>query len=205
MTKYVTEAIGTLLLTFTVGLTSDPVAIGTVLIALIYVCIHKSDAHFNPAVSIAAWARGKLSPGELAGYLTGQFSGGILAAGLCWWITDVTFYSAPDPSATTLQFISIELIFSLLLILTYIMLIYPAKRRKNPVYGVIIGIVFAGCLLVSQPIAGTGLNPAITTSFALFDYMNFGDAYQFLPVYILAPFISGLLASVLHRILLSEK
>jgi len=203
MNKYVTEAAGTLLLTFTVGLTSDPIAIGTVLIALIYVCVHKSDAHFNPGVSFAAWAMGKLSLGELAGYLSGQFIGALLAGGFCWWIADISVFSAPDPSVSTIQFISVELIFSLLLILTYIIMIYPATRRKNPVFGVIIGAVFAGCLLISQPIAGTGLNPAVATGFALFDYLNFGNAYQFLPVYILAPCVAGLIASVIHRFLLS--
>ena len=65
--KYVTEAIGTFFLVFTVitavssGSPLAPLGIGAVLMVMIYAGGHISGAHYNPAVSIAAFVRGGLS------------------------------------------------------------------------------------------------------------------------------------------------
>jgi aquaporin Z len=67
MRKYVTEFIGTFGLVFTVGCAVvgkaalAPLAIGAALMVFVYAGGHISGGHYNPAVSLAAYLRGRLS------------------------------------------------------------------------------------------------------------------------------------------------
>lgn len=204
MKKYAAEGFGTFFLALALGLTSDPIAIAAVLIALVYICIGVSDAHFNPGISLAVWVRGKITLRELFGYTASQITGAAAGAGTCWWIAGTTYYSVPGAQTGTFQFITVELLLSLLFYTVFLCMIYPSTRRRSPVFGLIAGIVFAGCLMISEPIAGFGLNPATTSAFALFDLINLGVAYQYLPVYILAPGIAGFIAAFFHKQIIGD-
>ena len=73
MRKYVTEFIGTFGLVFTVGCAVmgkaalAPLAIGAALMVFVYAGGHISG-HYNPAVSLAAYLRGRLSRQDLGPY-----------------------------------------------------------------------------------------------------------------------------------------
>src|SRR5262249_37677941 len=74
LAKSTTEAIGTMFLVFTIGCAVRsgsplaPLAIGAVLMAMIYAGGHISGAHYNPAVTVAALVRGRIAIREAAGY-----------------------------------------------------------------------------------------------------------------------------------------
>ena len=53
MKKYITEFIGTFFLVLVIGLSGNPIAIGGVLMIMVYMGGHISGAHYNPAVSLA--------------------------------------------------------------------------------------------------------------------------------------------------------
>ncbi|MBV8317964.1 MAG: aquaporin, partial [Planctomycetaceae bacterium] len=67
MAKYIVEFIGTFFLVFTVGMTVigasagviPPLAIGSALMVMIYAGGHISGGHYNPAVTLAVWIRGR--------------------------------------------------------------------------------------------------------------------------------------------------
>jgi aquaporin Z len=87
MKKYVVEFIGAFFLVLTVcmcvvgGLGNwAPLAIGIMLMVMVYAGGHISGAHYNPAVSLAVYLRGKLALGELPAYIFAQVVGGVLAA-----------------------------------------------------------------------------------------------------------------------------
>ncbi len=204
MKKFAAEGVGTFFLVVVIGVTTDPIAIGLILTALIYTSIHVSDSHFNPAISLAAWIRGRIERSELGIYIAGQFFGAIAGGAFVWWISKLTYGPSPDQATLPYEFIAVEVLFSFFFILLFLCMIYPSRRRRNPLYGAIAGIGLAGCYLVTIPITGAGLNPAMSSGFILFDYINNGSSYQHLPVYLLAPGVGAIIAAYTHKLLIDD-
>src|ERR687889_435347 len=73
--KYATELIGTFVFLFTIAaavLSASPLAplaIGSVLMVMIYAGGHVSGGHYNPAVTLGVWLRGKHPTGEVLPYM----------------------------------------------------------------------------------------------------------------------------------------
>ena len=83
MNKYVVELIGTFFLVFTVGCTVigggagviPPLAIGAALMVMIFAGGHISGGHYNPAVTLAVWLRGKCDAKDVGPYMISQIIG----------------------------------------------------------------------------------------------------------------------------------
>src|ERR1700692_339499 len=88
MTKYVSEFIGTFFLVLTIGCavighgagTLAPLAIGSALMVMIFAGGHISGGHFNAAVTLGVWLRGKCEGKDAAPYMIFQIIGAVLAA-----------------------------------------------------------------------------------------------------------------------------
>src|SRR5260221_9121785 len=88
MNKYLTEAIGTFFLVLTIGCTAigggsqvlPPLAIGAALMVMVYAGGHVSGAHYNPAVTLGVWMRGRCPSTEVAPYWIAQLVGAMAAA-----------------------------------------------------------------------------------------------------------------------------
>src|SRR6202051_5000847 len=84
--KLVVELIGTFFLVFTVGASVRsgsslaPLAIGAVLMVMVYAGGHISGGHYNPAVTMAALVRGRITAGEAVGYWVSQLIPGLVGA-----------------------------------------------------------------------------------------------------------------------------
>src|SRR3954471_3749367 len=84
--KLTVEFIGTFFLVFTVGMAVAnagnlaPLAIGSVLMVMVFAGGHVSGAHYNPAVSTAILVRGKMTQEEYGPYVAAQVVAGIAAA-----------------------------------------------------------------------------------------------------------------------------
>jgi aquaporin Z len=86
--KYVTELIGTFFLVLTIGTTIiagaagviPPLAIGAVLMVMVFAGGHVSGAHYNPAVTLGIWMRGRLVAKDILPYVLFQLIGALLAA-----------------------------------------------------------------------------------------------------------------------------
>src|SRR5437868_10454780 len=106
MNKYLTELIGTFFLVLTIGLSvlggtpMAPLAIGSVLMVMVYMGGHVSGAHYNPAVTLAVFMRGKLAAKEVVPYWIAQLVGAILAGVMVYLILDKTFAPTPAPGMT---------------------------------------------------------------------------------------------------------
>src|SRR5437762_2965843 len=88
MKKYLTEFIGTFFLVLTIGMcviepgagNLAPIAIGSALMIMVYAGGHVSGGHYNPAVTLAVWLRGKCPASDVPGYWATQIVGGVAAA-----------------------------------------------------------------------------------------------------------------------------
>jgi aquaporin Z len=88
MNKYIVEFIGTFFLVLTIGCTVigngagafAPLAIGSALMVMIFAGGHISGGHFNPAVTLGVWLRGKCEAKDVAPYMISQIIGAVLAA-----------------------------------------------------------------------------------------------------------------------------
>src|SRR5512140_3795709 len=88
MNKYITELIGTFFLVLTVGCSVviggagviAPLAIGSALMVMIYAGGHISGGHYNPAVTLGVFLRGRCPKADVLPYWIAQFVGAALAA-----------------------------------------------------------------------------------------------------------------------------
>lgn len=87
MNKYVVEFIGTFFLVLTVGCTVigggagviPPLAIGSALMVMIFAGGHISGGHFNPAVTLGVWIRGRCDTKDVVPYWAAQTAAAAVA------------------------------------------------------------------------------------------------------------------------------
>src|ERR1700722_19590049 len=101
MQKYVVEFVGTFLLALAISLSANPIAIGLMLMALIYAGGHISGGHFNPAVSFGAFMRKRLSIEDLAWYCGAQLLGAFAGIWMFGVVTEAMF--SPDSPMELMQ------------------------------------------------------------------------------------------------------
>src|SRR5439155_26703475 len=76
-----------------------------------------SGAHYNREVAIAAVLARKLSGADLLPYLVAQLAGAMVAAAIADWILGAPFAPAPAPTASVLQALAVEALFTFALCL----------------------------------------------------------------------------------------
>lgn len=202
MRKYLTEFIGTFFLVFTIGLTATagspfaPLAIGSSLMIMVYMGGHVSGAHYNPAVSLAVFLRGRMaSAGELLVYVVSQLAGAI-AAGLATRLTTgQTFAPAPSDSASVMAALIIEVLFTFALALVVLNVAVSAKTQGNSFYGLAIGFTIVVGAFAGGPISGGAFNPAVGTGPILVHAALGGGTLANLWLYWVGPLIGGGLAA----------
>lgn len=207
MRKLLTELIGTFFLVLTVGaalLTEAalaPLAIGAVLMVMIFAGGHVSGAHYNPAVTLAVLIRRRISAVDAAGYVVAQLIGAALAAVTVSWLI------APAPAAS-LSFAGRALGAALLaealftFALAYVVLNVATSRSHpgNSFYGLAIGFtVMAGAVAVGG-VSGGAFNPAVSlggTVMGLFSVSAMG-------VHVVAELVGAALAAAVFLVVNPE-
>ena len=201
MKNYIIEFIGTFFLVLTIGLTGDPIAIGTMLMVMVYMGGHISGAHYNPAVSIAMIIRGLLSVKEAINYILSQLAGAILAALLVNWLGGAVMEIAPSDSASILQILAVEAIFTFALVLVILNVATNPKTEGNSYYGLAIGFTIMAAAFVGGGISGGVYNPAVGTGPILVDLiMGDGDTLSNLWYYLVGPIVGAISAAYVYKL-----
>ena len=84
---------------------------------MVYMGGHVSGAHYNPAVTLAVFMRGKLESGDVAPYMVSQVAGAIVAALIVQVATGSTFAPAPAADAAVTAALLIEILYAFALAL----------------------------------------------------------------------------------------
>lgn len=184
--KLVVEAIGTFFLVFTVGQVVlepsagqfAPLAIGFVLMIMVYMGGHVSGGHFNPAVTLGVFLRGKATSREFGGYALVQILGGIVASIAVLYLKgDVA--AAPAALATGPALLA-ELLFTFALVFVVLNVATAAGTEGNSYFGFAIGgTVLVGAYAVG-PISGAAFNPAVAIGAVLMGLARAADLWIFL-------------------------
>ena len=205
--KYAVEAIGTFFLVFTVGAAVGsrsllaPLAIGAVLMVMIYAGGHLSGGHYNPAVTLAVLARHRIGVRDAVAYWLVQFGAGVLAAVVVRTVIDpaqlATTAALTLNGRTLVAAFVVELLFSFALCYVMLNVATSKSHPDNSFYGLAIGFtVVAGAVAVGA-ISGGAFNPAVTLGAAVMDMF----AWPTLWVYLVAQVIAGATAGVVFLIL----
>src|SRR5687768_10179402 len=117
MKNYLTEFTGTFFLVFVIALTGNPIAIGCILMVMVYMGGHISGAHYNPAVTLALWMRKKIEMKEALIYMLFQVAGAFCAALVYYLIKGWSFAPAPNTEINILKPLFIEVAFTFALAL----------------------------------------------------------------------------------------
>ena len=200
--RAVVELIGTGFLVLAVGLTAiaagagamAPLAIGAMLMVMVYAGGPISGGHYNPAVTLAVWLRGKCQATDVPAYMAAQVLGAALAAlvvGLC---TERIGMSVLVPRI--LPALVVEGLFTFALAFVVLNVATAKKSAGNSYFGLAIGFTVAAAAYAGGPISGGAFNPAVAIGLTLMGLSAPGDLWIFLA----ANFAGGALAALAFRL-----
>ncbi len=205
MPKYIMEFIGTFFLVFTVAAAAvggwapigfAPLAIGSVLMVMIFAGGHISGAHYNPAVSMAVFVRGKISASDLVIYWVVQIAAGAIAALLASSLLGI---NASAPLAFDLtKVIVAEFLFTFALTFVVLNVATAKGTEGNSFYGLAIGFtVLSGAYAVGS-VSGGVFNPAVGTGITLLGLLDWGSTAIYIVTQLVAAAVAGVIFRVLH-------
>ena len=195
------EGIGTFFLVLVVGLTviapgagmMAPLAIGAALMVMVYAGGHISGAHYNPAVTLAVWLRGKCPAKDVPAYMGAQLAGAVLAAVAAGWLTQGSAVAPMEPAV--LPALLAELLFTFALAFVVLNVATAKKTAGNAYFGLAIGFTVTAGAYAAGPISGGVFNPAVAVGLTLLGLSAAGDLWIFLA----ANLAGGALAAVAFR------
>ena len=132
--------IGTMFLVLAIVFSNSPLAIGLMLMAMVYMGGNISGGHYNPAVTLAVFIRGKIEGKFVAGYMISQVLGAFTAALIFYLINSHSFYPAPAEGVVLWKTILLELIFTFALCSVVLATATNEKISGNYIYCRAIGL-----------------------------------------------------------------
>jgi aquaporin Z len=202
--KYLAEFVGTFFLVLTIGCTVlagggviPPLAIGSALMVMIYAAGHLSGAHFNPAVTIAVWLRGRCPSSDIVPYMASQVLGASAAAATVRFLRPEKAAAVqamiPDvPRALTAEFL-------FTFALAYVVLNVATSKRTsgNSYYGLAIGFtVLTGAFAVGD-ISGGAFNPAVAIGITVLGLSAWANIW----IYMVACFAGAVVAAMVFKMM----
>jgi aquaporin Z len=202
MNKYLVEAIGTFFLVLTIGCTViaggsgviPPLAIGAALMVMVYAGGHVSGAHYNPAVTLGVYLRGKLPSGDLVPYWVAQLVGAFLATLVVRFFKAGEMGGQPLVPAPGPAFLA-EFLFTFALVWVVLNTATAKATSGNSNYGLAIGFtVMAGAFAVGG-ISGGAFNPAVAVGIGLLGLVSIGSLW----IHLVAELLAAALAAYAFR------
>ncbi len=202
MNKYLVEFIGTFFLVLTIGLVvvepgagaMAPIAIGSVLMVMVYAGGHVSGAHYNPAVTLAVWMRGRCPMEDVFPYMIAQLLAGGAAAAVVLLMKSHAAVQAANPDI--LRALLAEFLFTFALCFVILNVATAQKTSGNSYFGLAIGFtVLAGAYAVGA-VSGGAFNPAVALGITVLGLSSIGHIWIFL----VGNFAGGAVAAMAFRV-----
>lgn len=196
-----------------IGFVGVSLAFGLTVVTMAYAIGHISGCHLNPAVSIGLWMGGRFDAKDLIPYIISQVLGGIAGAGILYLIVSgkagfegVGGFAANgfgEHSPEKFSMMS-ALVTEIVMTFMFLIVILGTTHSKAPKYlaGLAIGLSLTLIHLISIPVTNTSVNPARSTSQALF--AEGGWAMGQLWLFWVAPIVGAILAGLVYKNLSPE-
>lgn len=204
MRNYIIEFIGTFFLVLTIALTGNPIAIGAVLIAMVYMGGYISGAHYNPAVTLAVFLRGLIGPVPALLYMFFQILGALAAAAVYSMVKGTVFVPAVAAGVSVTNATLLEALYTFALASVVLHVATATKTKDNNYYGLAIGLTVMAAAFAAGPLSGGAFNPAVGVGPILFDYTKLSAHTTDLAIYIGGPLLGGALAGLIFKLVGEE-
>lgn len=200
--KYLVEFIGTFFLVSTIGYTvlqpndagaMAPLAIGATLMVMIFAGGHVSGAHYNPAVTLSVFLRGKCDAKDVVPYMVAQVVGAVLAAVLVLYMKGQPTVEAATPDIP--RALLAEFLYCFALCWVVLNVATAKGTAGNSFYGLAIGFtVLAGAYSVGA-VSGGAFNPAVAVGITVMGLSAAANIWIFL----VANFAAAVAAAFVFR------
>jgi len=195
-----------------IGFVGVAIAFGLTVVTMAYAIGHISGCHLNPAVSIGLWVGDRFDKKELLPYILAQVLGGLAGAAILYSIASgksgfelggfaANGYAEHSPGGYSMLS---ALITEIVMTFMFLMIILGATHSKAPkgFAGLAIGLGLTLIHLISIPVTNTSVNPARSTSQAIFaEDWALGQLWLFW----VAPIVGAILAGLVYKYISPEK
>jgi aquaporin Z len=166
---------------------------------MVYAGGHVSGGHYNPAVTLGVFLRGKCAAGDVAPYMLAQVGGALGAAAI------VLFVKAGENVgpfyARILAALVVELLFTFALVYVVLSVATARATSGNSYFGLAIGFtVLAGAFAVGD-ISGGAFNPAVAIGASAMGLLPWANLW----LYLVAALAGGALAAAAFDVLNAEE
>ncbi len=201
MRKYLVEFIGTFFLAMTIGMTVigasagalAPVAIGSALMIMVYAGGHVSGGHYNPAVTLAVWLRGRCATGDVLPYWISQILGALAASAVVLFLKGDSVATPSDLKVGPALLAEFLGTFAL----AYVVLnVATAKATAgNSNYGLAIGFTVMVMAFALGDVSGGAFNPAVATGITVMHLAKITNLW----IYLLGNLGGGAVAALTYK------
>jgi aquaporin Z len=195
-----------------IGFAGVALAFGLTVLTMAYAIGHISGCHLNPAVTLGLATAGRFPKSEILPYWIAQVIGGTIAAGVLYLIAtgkagaDIGGFAANGYGEHSPGLFSMNaaLISEFVMTFMFLIVILGATDKRAPAgfAPIAIGLCLTLIHLISIPVTNTSVNPARSTSQAIFVG---GWALQQLWLFWVAPLAGALLAGIVYPALFENK
>lgn len=199
-----------------IGFVGVSLAFGLTVVTGAYALGHISGGHFNPAITIGLVAGGRFEPSKAVGYVIAQLVGAVVAATVIFGIASgqdgfsidgseagafaSNGYGDFSPGGYGLGAAFLAEVVLTAIFLAVIMGV-TSKKATPAMGGLTIGLALTLIHLISIPVTNTSVNPARSTSQAIFAGT---DQLAQLWLFWVAPILGGVLGALLHRFVVGD-
>src|ERR1700722_9398185 len=204
MKKYLVEFIGTFFLVFTIGMTVidpgagnlAPLAIGAALMIMVYAGGHVSGGHYNPAVTLAVWLRGRCPAADVIPYWVSQILGAIVAACAVHFLKGDAMPKVDDiKDLNVVPSLLAEFIGTFALAYVVLNVATAKATSGNSFYGLAIGFTVTTMAFALGGISGGAFNPAVATGITLMHLEKAANIW----IYLVGNFAAAALAALTFK------
>lgn len=154
-----------------------PFVSGLMLIGLVYASGHLSGAHFNPAVTIAVFLRGRISLNSVPLYILSQLLAAGMASFICILLCGNKTIPIIEISNLTLEAILAEFFGVFVIVYVFLNVATSKNTMGNDFYGISYGLTLTACMLALNQISGAAFNPAVSISFSVVKIASFSNLW----------------------------